>query len=64
MSAFRVVEIKCLHANCWGAKCNGCGAWLTKHDWDAEEAASNALDAFTRTDRWQHICPKGQMVLA
>jgi len=52
---FKVMEIKCLHANCWGAKC-ACGAWLTKHDWDAEEAARNAEDAYTRTDRWRHEC--------
>lgn len=52
---YKVVEIRCLHANCWGAKCK-CGTWLTKHDWDADEARRNAEDAIMRTDRWGHSC--------
>jgi hypothetical protein len=58
MSApFRVMEIRCLHANCWGAKC-ACGTWLTKHDFDAEEARQGAIEILTRTDRWGHRCDK------
>ena len=64
MSAFRVVEVKCLHGQCYGAKCNACGQWLTKHDWDEEDATACAEDALTRTDRWRHECPSGQLVLA
>jgi hypothetical protein len=54
---FKVMEVKCFHGQCYGARCAVCNQWLTKHDWDLEEAARNAVDALERKDRWQHVCP-------
>lgn len=54
---YRVLLNKsCLCYPCWSAKCSGCGAWLTKHAWTAEEADAEAAHEFTRTDGRGHAC--------
>lgn len=56
LGGFKVYEIMRCCSPCFGAKCLGCGEWLTKHDFDPEGAAACAEQAFSRTDRWRHEC--------
>jgi hypothetical protein len=46
---FRVYEGRCVHYDCWQARC-GCGHKLTAHDFDADGAYRSALDALSRRD--------------
>lgn len=46
---FEVYEGRCLHSDCWQAKCE-CGHKLTSHDFDAAGAWRGAMDALSRTD--------------
>lgn len=65
MSGYRVLLNKsCLCYPCWSAKCRGCGKWLTKHAFTEDDAAAEAQDALTRTDRWGHNCGAVQLTLS
>lgn len=46
---FVVYEGRCLHYDCWCARCQ-CGTVLTKHDFDAEGAAASARECLASND--------------
>jgi hypothetical protein len=64
---YRVVEIKRCCNPCFGARCTGCGAWLTKHDYTPEDAAACAASVLDGRTGFPHFCPNvqpRQLVLA
>ena len=53
---YRVVPVRDISGQSWGAKCETCGRWLTKWDYTRAVAARSAAHELDRRDGRQHRC--------